>query len=294
MKGYTLNNTMYVFPQTVGAIPYVGESVTSIMVQQEDLAAWKTANSDYASIMKAYNYNMMTVQKKVWADHLDDDIVVPDPEKIDPALAWSEEGATVTIDADDNVFPTLTNEYSVEVSYTSSATGVATIASDGTVVLVDAGQTTITASFDGNDEYEADTASYVLTVEAAAVNTISDNDSVLSISLVNSEPVESADLLPLYDYKEIDGIMANNFTSFIKDGTEPGLAVEPLFDETDPENPVYIGAQYSSEGGDYYFTVTYDGQIYTLTPYTADDNTAYLGNYEITYEYITPDPTPEP
>ena len=80
MKGYTLNNTMYVFPQTVGAIPYVGESVTSIMVQQEDLAAWKTANSDYASIMKAYNYNMMTVQKKVWADHLDDDIVVPEPE----------------------------------------------------------------------------------------------------------------------------------------------------------------------------------------------------------------------
>lgn len=79
MKGYTLNNTMYVFPQTVGAIPYVGESVTSIMVQQEDLAAWKTANSDYASIMKAYNYNMMTVQKKVWADHLDDDIVVPEP-----------------------------------------------------------------------------------------------------------------------------------------------------------------------------------------------------------------------
>lgn len=79
MKGYTLNNTMYVFPQTVGAIPYVGESVTSIMVQQEDLAAWKTANSDYASIMKAYNYNMMTVQKKVWADHLDDDIVSPEP-----------------------------------------------------------------------------------------------------------------------------------------------------------------------------------------------------------------------
>lgn len=79
MKGYTLNTTMYVFPQTAAEIPYVDETVTAIMVQQEDLAAWKTANSDYAAIMQPYNYNTMTVQKKVWADHLNDDIVVPTP-----------------------------------------------------------------------------------------------------------------------------------------------------------------------------------------------------------------------
>lgn len=166
MKGYTLNNTMYVFPQTIGEIPYVGESVTSIMVQQEDLAAWKTANSDYASIMKAYNYNMMTVQKKVWADHLNDDITVP---AVDPDLAWSATGASVTIGADDNIFPTLTNTDNVDVVYGSSATGVATINASGTVTLVAAGNSTISAAFEGNAQYNAKTVSYDLTVNDAEI-----------------------------------------------------------------------------------------------------------------------------
>ena len=51
-----------------------------------------------------------------------------------------------------------------EVTYSSSNTGVATVANDGTVTLVGAGTTTITASFAGNDEYNAATASYTLTV----------------------------------------------------------------------------------------------------------------------------------
>lgn len=50
------------------------------------------------------------------------------------------------------------------VSYSSSNTNVATVAEDGTVTLVAAGETTITASFAGNDSYKPTTASYVLTV----------------------------------------------------------------------------------------------------------------------------------
>ena len=63
--------------------------------------------------------------------------------------------------------PTLTVNPTVDVTYSSSDPGVATVANDGTVTLVGAGTTTITASFAGNDEYNAATASYTLTVNAA-------------------------------------------------------------------------------------------------------------------------------
>ena len=79
MKGYfeSNNKILYVFPQTAGEIPYVDPAATSIAIQQEDMAAWVEENSSVADLMVPYNYNMMTVQKKVWSDHLDDDIVVP-------------------------------------------------------------------------------------------------------------------------------------------------------------------------------------------------------------------------
>ena len=164
MKGYTNSTTMYVFPQTVGEIPSVGAGVTEILVQQEDLAAWKTANSDYASIMKAYNYNTMTVQKKVWADHINDNITVS------PELAWSAESASAQI-GETNTYPTLTNSHSVTVAYSSSDTEKATIdESTGEITLVAAGTTTISAVFAGNDTYTAQTVTYTLTVNAAQNN----------------------------------------------------------------------------------------------------------------------------
>ena len=66
--------------------------------------------------------------------------------------------------------PTLTVNPTVDVTdvtYSSSDPDVATVANDGTVTLVGAGTTTITASFAGNDAYNAATASYTLTVNAA-------------------------------------------------------------------------------------------------------------------------------
>ena len=61
--------------------------------------------------------------------------------------------------------PELTNPNQLEVTYASSNTDVATVnETSGEVTIVAAGQTTITATFAGNDEYEAGTASYTLTV----------------------------------------------------------------------------------------------------------------------------------
>lgn len=83
-------------------------------------------------------------------------------------LSWGTASREVTIGSDSNNFPTLTNANNLSVTYTSSETSVATIASDGTITLVAAGKTDITASFEGDDEYEAGKVTYTLTVKEAS------------------------------------------------------------------------------------------------------------------------------
>lgn len=73
----------------------------------------------------------------------------------------------MTIGADDNIFPTLTNEHSVTVTYSSSDDNVASIDENGDITLIIMGSATITASFAGDETYEADEASYLLTVNEA-------------------------------------------------------------------------------------------------------------------------------
>ncbi len=82
-------------------------------------------------------------------------------------ISWSKASQTVTIGADDNIFPTLTNPHNLTVSYTSSKEEVATINANGDITLVGAGTTTISAIFEGNDTYEASTVTYSLTVKKA-------------------------------------------------------------------------------------------------------------------------------
>jgi hypothetical protein len=82
-------------------------------------------------------------------------------------LSWGTSSRTVTLGADDNVFPTLQNENNLTVTYSSSDQTVATIASDGTITLVAAGKTTIKAESAETDEYEAGKAEYELTVKEA-------------------------------------------------------------------------------------------------------------------------------
>lgn len=66
--------------------------------------------------------------------------------------------------------PTLTKETTADVTYSSSDEKVATVdASTGAVTLVAAGTTTITAKAEANDDYEAGTASYTLTVQSVDI-----------------------------------------------------------------------------------------------------------------------------
>ena len=166
MKGYITNNKCYIFPQEAGQIPEVEASV--FYVQQEDYVAWIEENESLADKISPYNYNVMTVNPKVWANHENDDL--EPAQKEDPELAWSDESATAQI-GETNTFPTLTNPHSVTVSYSSSDGEKATIdASTGEITLVAEGDTTISAVFAGDDTYEAQTVTYTLTVQAAKLS----------------------------------------------------------------------------------------------------------------------------
>ena len=78
-------------------------------------------------------------------------------------LSWSATTCKVQIGAT-NTFPTLTKSHDITIKYTSSNTSVATIANDGSITLVAAGTTTITAAIEEDATYAASSASYELTV----------------------------------------------------------------------------------------------------------------------------------
>ena len=99
---------------------------------------------------------------------LDDILLYQGVAKKPAGLSWGTASKTATIGSADNLFPTLTNENKLTVKYSSSDEKVATINEKGEVTLVAAGETNITAEFAGNDEYEAQSVTYALTVKAAS------------------------------------------------------------------------------------------------------------------------------
>lgn len=93
---------------------------------------------------------------------------------IDPTAATQvivAKEAYATYGEADIVLPHLSNPYKLEgITYSSSNTNVATIdASTGDIEIVGAGNTTISASYPGNDDFFNDEASYVLVVSKADV-----------------------------------------------------------------------------------------------------------------------------
>ena len=82
-------------------------------------------------------------------------------------ISWGKASTTVTLGGDYTNIPTLQNENNLTVTCTSSEPTVATVTNEGVITIVGAGKTTISAVFEGNDEYEAQTVSIDITVNAA-------------------------------------------------------------------------------------------------------------------------------
>lgn len=90
-------------------------------------------------------------------------------EKEEAGLSYGVDRFEATI-GEDVVFPELQNPNNLEeITYTSSNTDAATVAEDGSVTLVGAGQTTIKASFAGDDLFKSGDASYLLVVKEQAI-----------------------------------------------------------------------------------------------------------------------------
>ena len=141
-------------------------------------------------------------------------------------LAWSSESANVTYGADNNIFPTLTNPHNVSVSYTSSNQAAATIDENGTITLKDyTGNTTISAIFDGNDDYLDQTVTYTLNVTKAPF-AIKDGvfDFVEAAGADPLEDYESGVTLSTGDYTTGDKTWtAGNVTMVTSDGGGSGI-----------------------------------------------------------------------
>ena len=96
----------------------------------------------------------------------DGNYLVKHTTKAEPELAFATTSYTVNINADFET-PELTNPHSLTVTYASSDEDLALVdESTGAVVIGSTeGTVTITASFAGNDDYKAGSASYTITIE---------------------------------------------------------------------------------------------------------------------------------
>ena len=102
-------------------------------------------------------------------------------------LSWGKGSTTLTIGQE--VTLVLSNDNNLPVTFSSSDESVATIDQEGVITLVAAGKTTLTAAFEGNDEYEAQTVSIEVTVKAEGGDTPVDpqpGDEVKSVTVAEA------------------------------------------------------------------------------------------------------------
>ena len=118
-------------------------TVTPIAVGTTTITASSAADDTYESSSASYTLTVV---------------------KSEEGISWSETSCTVTVGAEDNVFPTLNNPGGQQISYSSSNPDVAEIDSEGNVSLVTEGTVSIIASSAESDTHEATSVYYTLTV----------------------------------------------------------------------------------------------------------------------------------
>ena len=133
--------------------------ITLVSAGETTIVAKSAATDDYEAATAQY---VLTVQEE--GSNL-----------ISAGLAWAATSYTATVGGTFSS-PVLTNPYGLSVEYSSSDEGVATVSSSGTVTILSAGSTVITATSEATDTYLSGSASYTLTVSLADAGLAWDKD----------------------------------------------------------------------------------------------------------------------
>lgn len=155
-----------------GSLEAAGTDANAVIEAYTDGTAVIMFNGDHTRNLLRYNstdnrfscYGSNTQQKEI-SIFISKASLTPDTRE-DVTLTWSESEASAEVGSAFTA-PTLTanpTEALSEVTYTSSNPEVATIDTNGTVTIIAAGTTEITASISNSENYKDATISYTLTV----------------------------------------------------------------------------------------------------------------------------------
>ncbi len=145
----------------------------------------------------------------------------PEPSKTTPTLSFANGTYNATM-GEGFTAPTLNNPQGVTVSYTSSAEGVARVdLSTGEIELVAPGTTKITASFAGNETYNAKSASYDLVVSAAQAPALTTMDAIFAAATTAAST--ATDCRVTFNNWVVSGVKGSN--AYVTDKAGKGFMV---------------------------------------------------------------------
>jgi len=133
--------------------------------------AYSSSNTDVATVNESGEINVLSGGETTITAVIEGDdcwlgsssSVAITINKLAPNISWSSNSAEVTI-GDTYSFPTLSNPNSLEITYSSSDTNVASINESGVISVLAAGETTISAIFVGSSTYNSSTVSFDLVI----------------------------------------------------------------------------------------------------------------------------------
>lgn len=204
----------------------------------------------------------------------------------------------------DNEFPQLTcedPEHGLEITYSSSVPGVATIdATTGVITLVDKGETTITASWPENDKYAAGEVSYILsvsktvaTVPAGGYKIVFKQGAIGADGSEMSTSTSIADMITTGAYlvKEVKSATATRYNSQggvrLSTNNAPG-SFELILNNKVKIDKIYVKAKQFSTQRVGLLKVN-DSDEYPVNLQSIDDEGYYLFRYNP--QEVAPDPT---
>lgn len=135
----------------------------------------RSGNTDTYALTVAAGTESLTIKISMPASvnsnaRLDDIKLYQGTAKKPAGLSWGKASTTVTYGDTESYtkyLPTLQNANNLTITCTTSNDAVATVTNEGVITVVGPGDATLSAIFEGNDEYEAQTVDFALTVKPA-------------------------------------------------------------------------------------------------------------------------------